>query len=122
MRAGNLDRLITIQRKTTSFSTSGAPNETWAALKHRCAAGYRPLRGEERFSTAQDVASEQVEFLVRHAPGLADLSPLDRILYEAPAEQNVQAPDLRTVWDILAVHELGRGKGLRVVAERRADA
>jgi head-tail adaptor len=121
MRAGNLDRLITIQRKTVTQSPSGAPVETWADRAHRIFAGYRPLRGEERFTAAQEVAKEQVEFIVRNSPALADLSPLDRILYPAPAAADVQSPAAGTVFDILAAPEMGRDRGIRIAAERRTD-
>ena len=57
----------------------------------------------------QLVAKQQSEFQVRWSPDIADLSPLDRITYGG------------SVYDIAAVHEIGRREGLRVIAVRRTD-
>lgn len=117
MRAGQLDRMITLQRKTETYSPSGAPIEAWSDIAYRRHAKYRPVRGDERFG-AQYVAKEQVEFTIRYSPDVADISPLDRIVY--PARQDTNPPE-NTIFDIMAVHELGRREGLRIMAARRTD-
>lgn len=118
MQGGRLDRRITIQQATRSTSAAGAVTNTWAPLSHRRPAGYRPLRGEERFGGDQYAAREQVEFTVRYTAAIAGLTPSDRIIYPAPDDQNVQRPTLSTIYQILAVHELGRREGLRIVTVR----
>jgi SPP1 family predicted phage head-tail adaptor len=118
MRAGQLDRMITLQRKTETYSPSGAPIVAWSDIAYRRHAKYRVVRGEERFSAAQYVAKEQIEFTIRYSEQVADLSPLDRIVY--PARQDANPPE-NTIFDIMAVHELGRREGLRIMAARRAD-
>jgi len=122
VRAGRLDRRITIQRFTTTYSPSGEPIETWTDLVSRRWAEVRPVRGDERFSAPQLAAKEQVEFRIRWGAAVADVSPLDRIIYPAvePASPAEEIAESR-VYDILAVHEIGRRDGLRIIAARRVD-
>src|SRR5262245_19560348 len=108
MRAGRLDRLITIQRKTVTLSDSGHPSEVWTDVVTRRPASVLPVRGDERFGDPQIVATEQVEFRIRHSQNVADLGPQHRIIYPAlsgdsPDESVVE----RRVYDILSVHEIG---------------
>jgi head-tail adaptor len=123
MRAGRLDRLITIQRKTLTESPSGEPVESWTTLVERRHAGYRPLKGEERFTGEQVVGQEQVEFRIRWSADVAALSQHDRIVYPALADESPEdEPVTRNIYDVLAVHEVGRREGLLVITQRRADA
>lgn len=123
MRAGRLDRLITIQRKSTTSSDSGDAVDTWTTLIERRAAGYRPLKGDERFGSEQIVGTEQVEFRIRWSANVADLSQRDRIVYPALADESPEdEPDTKNIYDILAVNEIGRREGLQIVTQRRADA
>ncbi len=122
MRAGRLDRRVTIQRKATSLSDSGAPIETWSAISHRRPASGTPIGGEERFQAQQFVAREQVEFRVRHGTSVSGLSPLDRVIYPAPADPDEQAPPEHSIYDIMEVHEIGRREGFRILAARRAES
>lgn len=123
MRAGRLDRLITIQRKSLTSSDSGEPVETWTTIIERRAAGYRPLKGDERFTGEQVIGTEQVEFRIRYSSNVADLSQRDRVVYPALADESPEdVPDERNVFDIVAVHEIGRREGLLIMTQRRADA
>lgn len=122
MRAGKLDRKITIQRKAVTQSTSGAEVEQWADRVHRRSASYFPVSGDERFGGDQWASREQVEFTIRYSDNLADLSPLDRVIYPAPTEANTTNSDQGTVFEIMAVHEVDRRKGLRILAARRSEA
>ena len=108
MRAGLMDRRITLQRKSSTPSSSGDPVVTWAALA-TVWANVSPVRGDERFTDPQYAAKEQTDFRIRYSSDVADLSPLDRILYQS------------ATYDILAVHELGRRETLQIIAFRRAD-
>jgi head-tail adaptor len=119
MRGGRLDRRILLQRKSVSHSGSGEPLETWATLAER-SASISPVRGEERFGGDQWIAKEQSEFRIRYSVSVADLSPLDRIIYPIPAGSPGDAVDTQ-LYDVLAVHEIGRREGLRIIAVRRAD-
>lgn len=120
MRAGKLDRLIDIQRKTSAISASGGVTETWTNVAARKPAGMAPVRGDERFATPETVALEQIEFRVRYSDVVASLSPQDRVIYPAMAEGDTDIP-ARRIHNVLAVHELGRREGLRIVTERRPD-
>lgn len=119
MRAGALDRRITIQRKTVTQSPSGAPRETWSNLAQRRPASRKPVRGDERFNTPQLVAREQIEFRIRYSADVANLTPKDRII--EPALSGNETPETRAIYDILAVHEIGRREGLQIITARRAD-
>jgi head-tail adaptor len=123
MRAGRLDRLITIQRKTYTESPSGEPLESWSTIvARRPASIWTPQSGQESFSEPQMVAREKVEWLVRWSNDVADLSPLDRLVYPALADESPDdVPDERNIYDVIAVHEYKRREGLRIVTARRAD-
>lgn len=120
MRAGRLDRLITIQRKTVTVSNAGEPVESWTTIETRRPAAARPAGGSERFSTPTTAAEHMVEFRIRWSENVADLSALDRIVYPALAAPG-EEPVARNIYDVLAVEELGRREGLRVVTKRRPD-
>lgn len=121
MRYGRLDRRVSIQRKSSTQSASGHPVETWSTLAN-VSAYCDPIGGDERFTAPQVAALEQVEFGVRWRSSLADLSPKDRIVYPE-LEDASPAPSIagRAVYDVLAVHEVGRRRELRIVAARRPD-
>src|SRR5262245_3615934 len=116
-RAGNLDTRIAVQRKSTSYSNTGEPIDTWSSLAVRWAA-MRPLSGNEVNASEQWVAREQTEFTIRWSTEVADVSPLDRVV--CPASDAGASPDVpRSVYDVIAVHEVGRNEDIRIVAARR---
>lgn len=124
MRAGRLDRLITIQRKTVTQSDSGAVQETWADIVTRRPASISPVRGDERFNAPQTVANQQTEFRIRYSNDVANLNPGEyRIIYPALSADspNESAIESRR-YDILSVDEIGRREGLKIIAVRRPDA
>jgi len=122
MRAGRLDRKVTIQRKTVNLSDAGDPVETWADLVTNRWAAVLPLGGDERFAVPQLGAKQQVEFQVRWSANLAGLTPQDRIIYPVRADASPQPALADTsIFDIAAVHEIGRREGLRIIAIRRTD-
>lgn len=117
MRAGRLDRRITIQRKVITLSDSGEPIKHWGTLAER-SASMTPVRGDERFNDPQFIAEEQIEFRVRYSSVLSDLNPLDRVIYPSLVSG---AALVRRIHDILAVHEIGRREGLQIITRRRPD-
>lgn len=121
MLAGPLDRRITIQRKTVSPSSSGHPVETWTTLATKFAS-FAPVRGQERFGAPAEDAQQQVQFDIRYASALAGLSPLDRIVFPPLDDQSPEpTPDPAAIYDIVAVHEIGRREGMRIIAVRHPD-
>jgi head-tail adaptor len=121
MRAGKLDRRITIQRYTTTQNDFGEETKTWSSIAHRRAAGYRPTGGDERFDAEQFAARQQVEWRIRFSDNLSDLNPKDRILYPAPDDKDIQNPDAHAIFEILSVEELGRREGFLIKTARRAE-
>jgi head-tail adaptor len=115
MRYGTLDRRIVLQRHASTLTPSGQPFETWEAVATRWAS-VGPLTGAERFATPQLTAKEVVEIRLRWSAATADLHPGDRIVFPSGADPD-STPT--AVYDILAVHELGRREGHRVIAERQ---
>lgn len=79
-----------------------------------------PVNGDERFGGEQYVAKEQTEFRVRYSSVIANLTPQDRII-EPALQADSPSSEERRIYDILAVHEIGRREGLRIIASRRPD-
>ncbi|QUS40579.1 hypothetical protein RPMA_18345 [Tardiphaga alba] len=125
MKAGSLDRRISIQRKSLTQSPSGEPLEAWSNVALRRAASMWPVRGDERFSSPEKVAGEQIEFRIRYSSDVAVLTPLDRIIHPALSEAEALDPGHvipeRSIHDVLAVHEINRREGLKIITSRRAD-
>lgn len=125
MKAGSLDRRITIQRMTATHSTSGEPQETWANLSVRRPASMWPVKGDEKFGSPEEVANEQIEFKVRYSADVAALTPLDRVIHPALTVEQAANPTYviptRSIHDVLAVIEIGRREGLKLITSRRPD-
>src|SRR4030095_3505574 len=116
MRYGRLDRRITIQRRSVAQDNSGEPIESWTNLSARRAASVAPLTGSERLVGENIVAKEQVEFRTRWSTVIADLSPLDRIIYPSS-----DSPEDSYVYDIIQASEVGRREMMLIIAVREAD-
>lgn len=119
--AGNMNRRITIQRKSTVTDSAGQQVETWTDLAFKRAAGWKPTRGSERFASNQYAAREQATFHIHYSANVADLNPLDRIIYPASDTPDDPAPPGQTVYDVLAVLETGYREGLDIQASRRPE-
>ncbi|MFT6772466.1 MAG: SPP1 family predicted phage head-tail adaptor [Paracoccaceae bacterium] len=108
MEAGRLDRRVTLRRATAAPDAFNEPVQTWADLATVWAEA-RPISDRERIAAAQIAATVTHRFTIRWADGLADLSPRDRLIFEARE------------FDISAVKEIGRRDGLEITASARAD-
>lgn len=98
MRAGKLDRRLTVLRfGETGRDALNQPIEGFSPVA-RVWAQQRPIRGEERFEAQQVAASQVMTFHIRYRK---DLTVKDRVLYDGRE------------WDIKDVREIGR----RVVTE-----
>lgn len=117
MRAGTLDRRIVIQRKSTTYSSSGTPVETWSTLATRWAS-VKPVAGDERNAAEQWIASEQTQFTVRWSNDISNVSPLDEVIFPAADASNSPVPS-RSIYDVMAVHEPERHVYLTIMAARR---
>ena len=105
IRAGQLDRRITLQHETESQDATGEPIKTWAAVD-TVWAQYVPLRGAELFGAKQLRAEADSKFRIRYR---SDVTPENRIVWGG---RN---------WDIVSVSEIGRQEGLDIVAFARAE-
>ena len=106
MRAGRLDRMVIIQRKTVVQDDHGEEIETWTNLD-TVWAGRRDLRGKEFFAAQQENASISAVFTLRYRN---DITPDDhRISYEG------------RIYDIKSVIELCKNVGLELMVEARAE-
>lgn len=109
MRAGDLDRRVTLQRMTTATSDfSTEPRQSgWTALAVVWAA-FRPVSDGEKWRAGMVEAREVARFTIRHSPDVSDLSGKDRLMFDGNA------------WGIMGVKELGRREWLEITAERVA--
>jgi head-tail adaptor len=118
---GALDRTIAIQRAVYSQSASGEPVPTWVTLSTR-PASLQPITGSERFAKQQIIGNATVAFVVRWAEIIADITPIDRVIYPASAlVKSPSDPAANSVYDIQFVEEIGRREGLRIFSVVRQD-
>lgn len=107
MRAGKLDRRLTIRRfMETGRNAYNEPIVEWADVA-TVWAQQRPDRGSERFAAAQVAGTSVMTFHIRYRP---DVSVQDRLLYEG-REYEIIAPP----------RELGRREVTEIDAIARAD-
>lgn len=105
MRAGKLDRRITIQRLSVVGTTAmNEPVKEWIDLATVWAQAL-PMRGNERFAAQQIAGTAIMTFRLRYR----DVQVTDRIRYGDK------------VWNIKDVREIGRRVGLDVDCVARQD-
>lgn len=102
MRAGNLDRIIEIQRRTTGLDLYGTPVETWATFATMRAQLLKTAIDDQegaRGHTTDAVLTFRMYYF-------ASLSLNDRLLYEGQQ------------YDVKQITEIGRRVGMDVTCER----
>ena len=102
MRAGKLDRRVTIERAALTTNDFGEVVEAWQCVA-TVWAQQRPNRGGERFAAQQTVGGKVLTFHIRYR---SDLTTRDRLIYDG------------LTYNILDIREIGR----RVVSEIDAAA
>jgi len=105
MRAGRMDRLITLQSYTETQATSGAITKNWAPIATVWAEKI-PIRGAERFVGSQIVAELEAKYRIRFR---SDLTAAKGII------------DNEEEFDIQSIIELGRKEGLEITAKARGQ-
>lgn len=108
MRAGKLDRRITLERFTSTPDAYNEPVLTWTALATR-AASYEPLSDGEKFSASETAANTSARFVIRYSAAVADLDPKDRLVFDG------------VTYEIVRVKHIGRREGIEITAGARAD-
>lgn len=107
MKAGALDRKITIQRVTTGSTASGAVSETWATLVTLRAELVQASTAE--FQRAFGASTETAAiFRTRFysSPYYGDVTVADRVSYEG------------ATFSIVEIKEIGRRRGLELRCTR----
>jgi SPP1 family predicted phage head-tail adaptor len=106
MKAGSLDRRVTLQAKTSGRDDFGADTESWAPLATVWAQKL-DVTGRERLAGGQVQAEMDARFRVRWRGDVS--AAATRLVYAG-----------RT-YDILAIAELGRREGLELSCRVRVD-
>ncbi|MGG7567899.1 phage head closure protein [Rhodovulum sp. DZ06] len=107
MRAGALDRRVTLQRATFAPGAFNEPEATWEDLGRPWAA-MAAVSDRERHLAAERGAEITHRFTIRRAYAWADLNPKDRLLSGG------------RVYDIEGVKEVDRD-ALEITANARVD-
>lgn len=108
LRAGDLDRMITIEQYALTRDADNQPIETWTAIA-TVAASWRRATANERLASGQVTAMVTDIFEIRWAPTVMDTDPKYRMVFGS-----------RT-YDLIEVTEIGRQEGLLIKASARAD-
>lgn len=108
IRAGALDRQLTIYRRTIAKNNLNEDIETFIALA-TVAASRKDVSDSEKVAAQQVGAEISTRFQVRWSVLLSDLDPKDRCRCDG-----------RT-FEIVGVKELGRREGIEISATARAD-
>lgn len=101
MRAGSMDRRVTIQRKSITQSDSGQETVAWVDVAQVWAQKIEN-RGAERFATQQFVGHAIKTFRFRWSSTVAEVTTEHRISFDGRA------------YDITDVREIGRREGIEV--------
>lgn len=105
VRAGLLDRRVTLERRVEVVDPSGQTVVSWVPLA-TVWARVEPLGGRENFGAQQFVATGDLRFTVRWRD---DITPLHRVTY-------ADVP-----YDVVSVAEEGRQEALLIVARGRTE-
>lgn len=98
MRAGELDRLITIEQVTESRDAVGGTVLTWSTLA-QVRAKVKPIAGREYYSADRINAQIDALFTIYFR---SDVTEKMRISYDSK------------YWDIQRITEIGRRRGLEI--------
>lgn len=108
MRAGPLDRRITLWTYGISYNSDNEPIEGYTNAG-TVSASWRRASAREVLASSEIGAMASDVFEVHFTSTVAGLNPKDRLTYQG-AEYNITAVD-----------EIGRREGLRIAATKRAD-
>ncbi|MFO7905803.1 MAG: phage head closure protein [Pirellulaceae bacterium] len=82
MRAGRLNKRITLQQPVTTTDSFGGETTTWQDVASRWA-GIEPLRGKEYFEAQAAQSQIELRIVIRYDSALASLDPTWRVQYGA---------------------------------------
>ena len=112
MRAGNLDRRLTIERKTVTEDALGGQVETWAPVAGlvNIPCQFEQVSDAERWRAAEIQVDVSARFTIRWSPVAATITPLDRIQFEGREYGIMHKPK-----------EVQRRRGLELTASARGE-
>lgn len=116
LSTGSLDRKVSLERSTPTQDNTGEPIPAWERIGKTRWARRAPVAGDERYTSTQFIAREQVQWTARWAEDIADLAPGDRLVYPV-----TDTPTDSEIYDIIAVHEMGYRVAIIIVTARRAE-
>lgn len=102
MRAGSLDRKITIQAASIAddgFSSEGLTS--WTDIMTLSASAI-PVNDAERFSAGGIKSTSMYRWIVRHSVAASRITPQNRLIYG------------REIFEIVGIKELGRRRGYEI--------
>lgn len=108
MKAGQLDRRITVLRATNARNSFNEEIATWNPVATVWAAAV-PISDGERLRAGETLATSKYRFTVRHSAFAGSIDPRDRLTFQG-----------RT-FDVNGVKELGRREGYEITATARAE-
>lgn len=109
MRAGKLDRRVTIQVRSVAQNSVGEEVESWGTLAEVWA-GIEPQQAIQRFAVNQLLSEVSQVFRVRWYEWGSTIDPNQhRLVYRD------------RVYDIQGVFEIGRREGLQIACKARQD-
>ena len=108
MRAGKLDREITLERYSLTYNEDNEPIEGWSVLA-TVSASWRRASATETLASAQISATATDVFECRYSDELSELTSIDRLTYDGHT------------YNIASVSEVGRRRALLIEATRQAD-
>lgn len=108
MRAGELDRRITLMQYGISYNADNEPIEGFTPLATVWASA-KPVSDGEKVRAAEVGATITMRFQIRYSSTVAVLNPKDCLVYQGK------------VHDISGVKELGRREGLEISAAAPTD-
>lgn len=108
LAAGDLDRRITLQARSTEKSKFNEAVEVWSDVAEVWAS-FEPLTDGEQRRSMEAGATMNVRFRIRWAPEWRDLNPTWRVRFEG------------LLFDIVGVKEIGRRQGWEISGLARTD-
>ena len=109
MRAGKLDRRLTIERLVEgALNAFNEPAETWSPIA-QIWASRKDILDVEKTSAGLDMSALSARFVVRSTPDTMQINTDDRIVGEGGN------------WNISGIKELGRSDWIEITAMRRSD-
>lgn len=106
MRAGALDRRITLKSRSESQTSLGGPTESFSEIA-TVWARWKPAPGSQSFGASQRVDTAAGFFEIRHR---ADVDALAEVEFDSKRYEVIGEPE-----------EIGRRVGLRINVRRRVE-